>query len=116
MANEDDKIAPKPSGREAQEALEKQVAQMKREIGKINRLLAERAEDAAEEAEGWLIGASDRASRATQALRNQAQSVSETVRTNPGTMSSAMLFGGMIGFLIGCLVSQTNSDSQRHWY
>jgi len=112
MANTDDNSAPKLNQREAQEAMEKQIAQMKREILKINRQLAERAEEAGD----WLSSATESASRATQALRGQAQSVSEAVRTNPGTVSSAMLLGGMIGFLLGCLVSQTSSDTRRSWY
>ncbi|HWK64417.1 MAG TPA: hypothetical protein VNS34_05730 [Rhizobiaceae bacterium] len=101
---------------QAQEALEKQVAQMKREISKLSRALAGRTEEAAEEAGGWYNGAAERASRATQALRSQAQTVSETVRENPGTVSSAMFVGGIVGFAIGCLFSQATSDSHRRWY
>lgn len=112
----DDNTNPKTTTREAQEALEKQVAQMKREISKINRTLAERAEEAAEEASGWYNGAAERASRATQALRTQAETVSEAVRENPGTISSAMFLGGIVGFALGCLFSQATSDSHRRWY
>lgn len=112
MADDDTRM----TTREAQEALEKQVAQMKREISKINRTLAESAEEAAEEARAWYNGASERASKATQALRSQAQQVSDTVRENPGTVSSAMLVGGMVGFALGWLFSQAASDSQRRWY
>lgn len=105
----------KANQHEAQEALEKQVAQMRREIAKINRVLTERAEEAAASAAGWLDSASDRASKATQALRSQAQTVSETVRTNPGTISSAMIVGGVVGFVLGCILTQ-GSDQRRHWY
>lgn len=50
MAETDDQSStPKMTQREAQEALEKQVAQLKREINKINRTLSERAEEALEE-------------------------------------------------------------------
>ena len=50
MADPQNDSSPKPpTQREAQEALEKQIAQLKREIGKINRVLAERAEEAMEE-------------------------------------------------------------------
>lgn len=101
---------------EAQEALEKQVAQLKREIGRINRSLTGRAEEASQEARGWYNGASDRASKASQALRTQAQQVSETVRDNPGTVSSAMLLGGVVGFALGWLFSQAASDTHRRWY
>ena len=107
---------PRMTTREAQEALEKQVAQLKREIGSINRSLAERAEDVAEDARGWYNGASERASKAGQALRTQSQQVSETVRGNPGTVSSAMLLGGAVGFALGWLFSQAASDTHRRWY
>ncbi|MGI6855827.1 hypothetical protein [Mesorhizobium sp. 1B3] len=112
----DDRTTPETTTREAQEALEKQVAQMKREINKINRMLAGRAEETAEEVSGWYNGATERASRATQALRTQAQTVSEAVRENPGTVSSAMFLGGIVGFAIGCLFSQATSESHRRWY
>jgi hypothetical protein len=51
MADDVDKSPPKsPTQREVQETLEKQVAQMKRDIARINRVLAERAEEAVEDA------------------------------------------------------------------
>jgi ElaB/YqjD/DUF883 family membrane-anchored ribosome-binding protein len=96
--------------------LQKQVAQMKRDIARINRVLAERAEEAVEDASAWWGDASDRASRATQAIRNQAQSVSGTIRDNPGTTSSAMLLGGLVGFAIGWLVSRGFSYADRRWF
>jgi regulator of protease activity HflC (stomatin/prohibitin superfamily) len=118
MADDDDKSSPPkpPTQREVQRGLEKQVAQMRREIAKINQELAERAEEVVEDAAGWWDGAHARASGATQALRSQAQSVSEIVRGNPGTMSSAMLLGGIFGFALGWLASQANSDAGRRWY
>lgn len=113
MADNNDTAA-KLTAKQAQEALEKQVAQMKREISKLNKALAERAEEAVDQANGWYSGATDRASRATQALRSQASSVSEAVRENPGTVSSAVLVGGLVGFMLGMLVGQSSSDSSRH--
>jgi ElaB/YqjD/DUF883 family membrane-anchored ribosome-binding protein len=98
-----------------QEQMEKQIAQLKREISRINRTLTERAEEAAEEASGWYDSASERASRATQALRTQAHAVRETVRDNPGTVSSAMLVGGAVGLLLGLAIGQSSSNRGR-WY
>lgn len=115
MADTDDKGSPKTTQKESQEALEKQVAQIRREIGKINKVLAERAEEAVDEVTGWYSGASDRAANATQALRSQAQSVSETVKENPGTISTAMLVGGLIGFVLGFAIGQAYGDKQRSW-
>jgi hypothetical protein len=111
MANADDAAA--KAGDDTKDALKKQVTQLKREITRLNKQLADRVEDVVEDAGGWYDTASDRASRATQALRSRAQTVSETVKENPGTVSSAMLLGGAVGLLLGLLLGQ--GDSRRHW-
>ena len=90
----------------ATDAMEKQIAQLRREITKINRTLAEQAEDAGETVSGWYDSAADRASRAVTSLGNQAKGVSGAVRENPGTVSTAMLLGGGIGLLIGLMINQ----------
>lgn len=55
MADDPNEAAtPTETQREAQEALEKQVAQLKREINKINRTLAERAEEGGRGSH-WLV-------------------------------------------------------------
>lgn len=115
MADNNDTPA-KLTAKEAQEALEKQVAQMKREITKLNKALSERAEEAVEQANGWYSGTSERASRATQALRSQASSVSETVKDNPGTISSAMLVGGLLGFVLGMVIAQSGDSNRHRWH
>ena len=99
----------------AMEAMEKQIAQLRREISKINRTLSDQAEEAAEEVSGWYDSAADRASRAAAALRTQAQSVSGAVRENPGTVSSAMLLGGMLGLMLG-LVLSPQLDRNQSWF
>jgi hypothetical protein len=105
MADDPNEVAtPRQTQREAQEALEKQVAQLKREINKINRTLAERAEEVVEEATGWYDSVADRASHTTQALRNTASTVSGVVQENPGTVSSAFILGGILGWAVGLLL------------
>ena len=93
----------------ATDAMEKQIAQLRREITRINKTLAEQAEDAGEAVSGWYDSAADRASRAVTSLGNQAKGVSGAVRENPGTVSTAMLLGGGIGLLIGLMLNQHNS-------
>jgi ElaB/YqjD/DUF883 family membrane-anchored ribosome-binding protein len=107
--------APRQTQREAQEALEKQVAQLKREINKINRTLAERAEEVVEEASGWYGSAADRASRTTQALRDRASAVSGVVQDNPGTVSSAFMLGGAVGLLLGLALGASDQRRDR-WF
>ncbi|QND57377.1 hypothetical protein [Mesorhizobium huakuii] len=117
MADEQkEAAAPRPTQREAQEALEKQVAQLKREINKINRTLAERAEEVVEEATGWYDSAADRAGRTAQALRTGAQSVSGAVQENPGTVSTAFILGAAIGLLFGLSLSDAHVRSRDRWF
>ncbi|TPL00289.1 hypothetical protein FJ567_15105 [Mesorhizobium sp. B2-4-16] len=105
--------------------MKKQIAELKREVSRLNRALSEQAEETAEAAHGWYrgaadrastlySGASDRASRAASQLRSQAHSVSETVQQNPGTFSTAMLIGGLVGLLAGMAISR-NSDPEPDW-
>jgi chromosome segregation ATPase len=96
---------------EAQEAMKKQITELRREITKINRTLSDRAE----EAQGWYDSATDRASRAARQLRGQAHTVSETVQQNPGTISSAMVLGGLLGVLLGIVIAK-NSEPERRWW
>ncbi|PAQ08434.1 hypothetical protein [Mesorhizobium temperatum] len=106
---------PRNTQREAQKDLEKQVAQLKREINKINRTLAERAEEVVEEATGWYESAADSASRTTQALRNRASTASGVVQENPGTVSSAFILGAAVGLLLG-LVLVAGDQRRDRWF
>ncbi|MER9298800.1 hypothetical protein NKI38_20255 [Mesorhizobium sp. M0621] len=116
MADDQNEAAtPRPTQREAQEALEKQVAQLKREINKINRTLAERAEEAVEEATGWYESAADRAGRTTLALRSGAQSVSGAVQDNPGTASTLFILGAALGLLLGFTL-YANEPRRDRWF
>ena len=116
MADDANEAAtPRPTQREAQEALEKQVAQLKREINKINRTLVERAEEVVEEATGWYDSAADGAGRTAQALRSRAQSVSGAVQANPGTVSTAFILGAAMGLLLGLTLNPSGSSRDR-WF
>ncbi len=105
-----------PKADDIQEAMKKQIAELRREMNKINKALAARAEEVSQEASGWYSSASDGASCAARQLRNTAQSVSETVQENPGTVSSALVLGGMLGFVLGMLAGQASSSQHRRWY
>ncbi|MER8491592.1 hypothetical protein NKH53_25540 [Mesorhizobium australicum] len=107
--------APRPTQREAQEPLEKQVAQLKREINKINRTLAERVEDVADEATGWYDSVADRAGRTARVLQTGVQSVSGAAQDNPGTVSTAFVLGTALGLLLGITVYASGPGRDR-WF
>jgi hypothetical protein len=100
---------------DATEALEKQIAELKRQVGRINKTLSEQASEAVEEAKGWYDSASSRASRAASAVRAQAHTVSEVAQENPVTVSTAALAIGFVGFMIGFACGQSTSNSHRYW-
>lgn len=108
-------MAETPKAEDIQEAMKKQIADLRREMNRINKTLAQRAEEAADEASGWYGAAADGASRAARQLRTGAQSVSETVQNNPGTVSSALVLGGVVGFVLGMLAGQAGTNNRR-WY
>ncbi|WP_214477165.1 hypothetical protein [Mesorhizobium sp. dw_380] len=117
MANDQNEgVTPRPTQREAQEALEKQVAQLKREINKINRTLAERAEEVVEQAPGWYDSAADQVGRTAQTLRTGAQSVSGAVQHNPGTVSTAFILGAALGLLLGVTLYASGPSRDRWLY
>ena len=97
------------------EALEKQIAELKRQVGRINKTLSEQASEAAEGAKEWYDDASSKASKAASALRTQAQTVSEVAQENPVTVSAAALAIGFVGFMIGFACGQSTSNSHRYW-
>ena len=118
--NADDKpTTAKPSTKAAEyddaiETMQKQIGQMRREISSLKRSLAEQAEEVVEDPEGWFDTASEGASRATRALRAQAQTVSGVVQDNPGTVSTALFVGGIIGLLVGMALSR--EPTHRRWH
>ncbi|CDX27260.1 conserved hypothetical protein [Mesorhizobium sp. ORS 3324] len=110
----------------SEEAMKKQIAELKREVSRLNRMLADRAEEtahgwyqsAADRASDLYHGASNRASRAARQLRTQAHSVSETVQHNPGTISTAVAIGGLCGVVIGLAMArraEPDPDWFRRW-
>jgi ElaB/YqjD/DUF883 family membrane-anchored ribosome-binding protein len=70
---------------------------LRRELANLRAVLAERRDD--------MVAAASRG----------AQAVVTPVRENPGVVSSAFVLGGVIGFLIGLAVGQSDQRS-RHWY
>ena len=81
----------------ADDDLARETDGLKRELANLRAVIAERADDA--------VAA---ASRATQA-------VVTPIRENPGVVSSAFVVGGIVGFIIGLAIGQSDQRS-RPWY
>ncbi|WP_137930936.1 hypothetical protein [Mesorhizobium comanense] len=103
-----------------QKTLEKQIADLRKEITKINKSLAERSaelvDEASDQASHFYDTAAARASRTAQQLRSQAQVVSEVARDNPGTTTAVVGVIGLLGFLAGLAIGQSMNDAPRRWY
>jgi cell division septum initiation protein DivIVA len=109
-----------PNVDDIQKAMEKQIAELRKEITKINKSIsargAEMLDDASEQASDFYETASARASRTAQQLRSQAQVVSEAARENPGTTTAVVGVIGLLGFLAGLAIGQSMNDTSRRWY
>jgi ElaB/YqjD/DUF883 family membrane-anchored ribosome-binding protein len=81
----------------ADDELDPETEGLRRELANLRAVLAERADD--------LVQSASRAS----------QAVVTPVRENPGVVGSAFLLGGIVGFLIGLAIGQSEHRS-NHWY
>ena len=96
-----------------QEVIKKQLAELRREITRINRNLSAQAEEAIDAAHGWYDKASDQASRAAQQVRGQAKTFSATVQSNSGTITTAMVLGGILGLIVGIVIARSAQPGHR---
>ncbi|PSJ56275.1 hypothetical protein [Pseudaminobacter soli (ex Li et al. 2025)] len=109
--------APKAAGLNidnVQKALEKQIAELRGEIGKINNTIEERGARLAREA---IETASARASRAAKRLGTPTQSMQEVARVSPGTVTLVIGAAALLGFTIGVAAGMTvNSQGRRSYW
>ncbi|ESY74629.1 hypothetical protein NKJ90_03040 [Mesorhizobium sp. M0051] len=101
-----------------QKTLEKQIAELRKEITKINKSIsargAEMLNDASEQASEFYD--TTRRSRTAQQLRTHAHAVSEVARENPGTTTAVVGVIGLLGFMAGFAIGQSMNDTSRRWY
>ena len=93
-----------------QQALEKQIADMRSELKRLSRTLASQSGELRERAEDVMDDASGRLRHAAQTVRERGQAVAETVRENPGTATTLFGTAGIIGILIGVVIGCAISD------
>ncbi|KRD59379.1 hypothetical protein [Ensifer sp. Root278] len=109
-----------PAVGDTQDALEKQIATLRHEVAKVNKLLADRTngvlDQARERAADLYEDVSKSAAGAAKQMGTQARAVSEAARKNPGTTTTLLLGVGILSFLLGVAVGLTFSDPRRRWY
>lgn len=115
-------MADTPSADDIRKEMEKQISELKKEVAQLTKSLSARGEglydDLRESAQGYYGEASGRAKSAAKQVRQQAHMVSEAVRENPGTAATVLSSAGLFGFLIGLVVGQalTGGNHSRRWY
>ncbi|EEY26351.1 MULTISPECIES: DUF883 family protein [Brucella] len=93
-----------------QQALEKQIAEMRTELKCMSRSLASHSDDLKARAEDAMDEASGRLRHAAQTVRERGQVVAEAVRENPGTATTLFGTAGIIGILIGVAIGCALSE------
>lgn len=116
-------MADASSADDLRKEMEKQIAELKKEVTKLGKSLSSRTsemyEDLRDDAGEAYDAASRRASGAARQMRHQAQAVSEAIRENPGTAATVLSSAGLVGFLIGVAVGHMLAGSggqTRRWY
>ncbi|MBR2690406.1 MAG: hypothetical protein IKE42_21350 [Aquamicrobium sp.] len=107
------------NGTDIQAALEGQLAELRREVAKLNKSLAARGaevfDEAVDHADDAYRTASATAARAMRHLRSQAQSVSETARENPRATTAVVAVVGALALLAGMALARSHSGRDSYW-
>ena len=97
--------------------LEKQIETLKNEISDLRRTLTARGEelydDLRDEAEDVYEGVSRRARGAARVVSRQTHAVTDAIRENPGTAATVLSSAGLFGFLIGLAVGHLIGTESR---
>lgn len=116
-------MADAPNADDLRKEMEKQIADLKKEVAKLGKSLSSRTgamvEELRDDAGEVYDAASRRASGAARQVRQQAHAVSEAIRENPGTAATVLSSAGLLGFLLGVVVGHMLSSANgqtRRWY
>ncbi len=92
MADTPDDDTPETENPSALQAIEQQVASLRREINKLGRTIANLAEEE---------------------VGTEVETIGGVVRNNPGTFSGALFLGTAMGVVIGLALGNLNGESSR---
>ncbi|PIP00192.1 conserved hypothetical protein [uncultured Pleomorphomonas sp.] len=93
--------------------LEKQIADLKKEMSHINKLLSSRASDAMEDAQEAFEDGKGRARHAVAQVREQANVAVGAMRDNPGTAATILSTVGLLGLAAGLVLGGIFFDRRR---
>ncbi|WP_181160985.1 DUF883 family protein [Labrys okinawensis] len=97
--------------------LEKQIADLRKEISALGKSIADRSAETLERTREAASEAVDRAKGQTRAsfqqAREQAYAVSDAVREHPGTAATILSSAGVVGFVIGLFVGANLLGNER---
>lgn len=107
------------NGADIQAALEAQLAELRREVAKLNKSLAARGsealDDALNHADDTYRTASATAAKAMRHIRSQAHSVSETARENPRATTAIVAVVGALALLAGMALARSHNGRDGYW-
>ncbi len=107
------------SSEDLRKEFDKQIADLKKEMTTISKVLAERGSDTYERTREAASDAMERAKGQArgsfQQAREQARLVTDTVKENPGTAATVLSSAGVIGFVLGLVVGVAFAGDSRRW-
>lgn len=90
--------------------LEKQVKDLKSQVSKLSKSLAEKASDALDTAEDYYEEGRGRANQMARSVRKQAYVAADIARENPTTTATVLTTIGLIGLITGMVLGGLMSD------
>lgn len=93
--------------------LEKQIADLKKEMTRMGKTLAARASDAGDDAQGAYEEGKERARQAVAQVRDQAHVAVGAMRENPGTAATVLTTVGLLGLATGFVLGSLCTSDHR---
>lgn len=93
--------------------LEKQVSDLKKEMGRMRHAIGARASDVMDGAEDRYESLRENAADMARQLREQASVARDVARENPGTTATVLTTVGLVGFFAGLMVAGMCAGSDR---
>lgn len=93
--------------------LEKQIADLKKEVSRMSKSLASRASDVMDDAEETYEEGKHRARKAVANVREQANLTVDAMRENPVTTATVLTSAGLVGVAAGFVLAGLFAGDRR---